>query len=96
MVAPHAWDSYGRKVVEALVPERLVLDDEEMLAFCANSVVVGKTVVMAVCPPHVGRQLEAWGFEVAEVAIGEFMKAGGGCRCLTLALDVAVGQGPSG
>ena len=91
MVAPHAWDRYGRKVVEALVPEPLVLEDDEMLAFCANSVVVGRTVVMARCPPRVGRQLEAWGFDVEVVAVDEFLKAGGACRCLTLALDLALG-----
>jgi N-dimethylarginine dimethylaminohydrolase len=96
MVAPHAWDRYGCKVVEALVPEPLVLGDDEMLAFCANSVVVGSTVVMAASPPSVGRQLEAWGFDVEVVDIGEFMKAGGGCRCLTLALDVTLGSGGPG
>ena len=90
MVAPQAWDRYGRKVVEALVPEPLVLEDDEMLAFCANSVVVGSTVVMTACPPRVGRQLETWGFDVAVAGVGEFLKAGGGCRCLTLALDVAI------
>jgi len=90
MVAPEAWDPYGRKVVEALVPEPLVLATDQMLAFCANSVVVGTTVVMPSCPPAVGRRLEAWGFDVVVVAVGEFLKAGGGCRCLTLALDVAV------
>ncbi len=91
MVAPSAWDTYGRKVVEALVPEPLVLEDDEMLAFCANSVVVGRTVVMPSCPPRVGRQLERWGFDVVVAGVDEFLKAGGGCRCLTLALDVAVG-----
>lgn len=91
MVAPHAWDSYGRKVVEALVPEPLYLEVEEMLGFCANSVVVGSTVVMAQCPRRVGRLLEGWGFNVAVVDVSEFLKAGGGCRCLTLALDVAIG-----
>jgi N-dimethylarginine dimethylaminohydrolase len=96
LIAPHAWDDYGRKVVGALVPEPLVLDDHEMLAFCANSVVVGTTVVMATCPPRVGRQLEAWGFGVEVVAVDEFLKAGGGCRCLTLALDVAVGARGAG
>jgi N-dimethylarginine dimethylaminohydrolase len=96
MVAPEAWDTYGRKVVEALVPEPLVLDADEMLAFCANSVVVGTTVVMPSCPPAVGRRLETWGFDVVVVDVDEFLKAGGGCRCLTLALDVAVpaGDGP--
>ncbi|HEX8803624.1 MAG TPA: arginine deiminase-related protein [Acidimicrobiales bacterium] len=90
IVAPLGWDAYGRKVVEALVPEPLVLTDEEALSFCANSVVVGSTIVMPQVPPRVGRQLEAWGFTVAESRVDEFLKAGGGCRCLTLALDVVL------
>jgi N-dimethylarginine dimethylaminohydrolase len=88
IVAPLGWDRYGMRVMEALVPEPLVLEDEEALAFCANSVVVGSNVVMPTCPPRVGRQLEAWGFSVAVAPVDEFLKAGGGCRCLTLALDV--------
>jgi N-dimethylarginine dimethylaminohydrolase len=90
IVAPLGWDAYGRKVVEALVPEPLVLSDDETLSFCANSVVVGTTIVMPAVPPRVGRQLEAWGFTVVGCQIDEFLKAGGGCRCLTLALDVRV------
>lgn len=90
MIAPLGWDAYGRKVVEALVPEPLVLTDDEALAFCANSVVVGCTVVMPSTPPRVGRQLEAWGFDVVECRVDEFLKAGGGCRCLTLALDTVL------
>ena len=90
IVAPLGWDAYGRKVVETLVPEPLVLSDDETLSFCANSVVVGTTIVMPAVPPRVGRQLEAWGFTVVGCQIDEFLKAGGGCRCLTLALDVRV------
>jgi N-dimethylarginine dimethylaminohydrolase len=86
--APLGWDAYGRRVVEALVPEPLWLDDDEALAFTANSVVVDRTVVLPVVPVRVGRQLEAWGFAVVESPVDEFLKAGGGCRCLTLALDV--------
>ena len=90
IVAPTGWDRYGSKVVEALVPEPLVLEDDEALAFCANSVVVGPVVHMPSCPLRVGRRLESWGFEVAVHDMGEFLKAGGACRCLTLALDVAL------
>jgi N-dimethylarginine dimethylaminohydrolase len=90
LCAPLGWDAYGRKVVEALVPEPLWLEDHEALAFCANSVVVGTTIVMPSTPPRVGRQLEAWGFTVVESPVDEFLKAGGGCRCLTLALDVTL------
>ncbi|MGH9209356.1 MAG: dimethylarginine dimethylaminohydrolase family protein [Acidimicrobiales bacterium] len=95
IVAPCGWDAYGRKVVESLVPEPLVLDDDEALSFCANSVVVGSTVVMPRVPPRVGRQLEAWGFTIAESPVDEFLKAGGGCRCLTLALDVVLVRSPA-
>ncbi|MBV8986654.1 MAG: amidinotransferase [Acidimicrobiia bacterium] len=91
IVAPDGWDRYGRRVVEALVPELLVLDGDDALAFCANSVVVGSNVIMPSCPPTVGRQLEAWGFDVAVCDVSEFLKAGGACRCLTLALDVTLG-----
>jgi N-dimethylarginine dimethylaminohydrolase len=86
--APLGWDAYGRKVIEALVPEPLWLEDGEALAFCANSVVVGTTIVMPTAPVRVARRLEGWGFDVVECRVDEFLKAGGGCRCLTLALDV--------
>jgi N-dimethylarginine dimethylaminohydrolase len=88
IVAPMGWDAYGRRVIESLVPELLVLDEEATLRFCANSVVVGRTIVMPGCTVEVGRQLEAWGFTVEVVDVSEFQKAGGACRCLTLALDV--------
>jgi N-dimethylarginine dimethylaminohydrolase len=90
IVAPCAWDAYGARVMEALVPEPLVLDQDQAYAFVCNSVVVGRTVVMPSCPVPVGRQLEAWGFDVVVVDVGEFQKAGGACRCLTLALDVTL------
>lgn len=90
LVAPMGWDAYGRKVIDALVAEPLVLAEAEALSFCANSVVVGSTVVMPTTPLRVGRTLESWGFEVVECPVDEFLKAGGGCRCLTLALDVSL------
>jgi len=89
--APLGWDSYGQRVIGDLVPEPLCLENDEALLFCANSVVVDQTVVMPACPPRVGNQLEAWGFDVVVVDVSEFLKAGGGPRCLTLALDVVLG-----
>lgn len=91
IIAPMGWDGYGRKVIEALVPEPLVLEDDEALQFCANSVVVGTNIVMPNVSSRVAKQLEAWGFSIAVSPVDEFLKAGGGCRCLTLALDVTLG-----
>jgi cell division protein FtsW (lipid II flippase) len=42
-------------------------------------------------PRHLLPIVLAWGFTIVESAVGEFLKAGGGCRCLTLALDVTLG-----
>jgi N-dimethylarginine dimethylaminohydrolase len=94
IVAPIGWDRYGCRVMESLVAEPLVLEPGEAVQFCANSVVVGSTVVMPACPVRVGRQLEAWGFDPVVCEVSEFLKAGGGCRCLTLALDVTLGLAP--
>jgi N-dimethylarginine dimethylaminohydrolase len=91
IIARMAFDRFGFETLTKLVPEPLVLEDDEALSFCCNSVVVGKNIVMPNCPPRVGRQLEAWGFSPVEAPVTEFMKGGGGCRCLTIALDTTVG-----
>jgi N-dimethylarginine dimethylaminohydrolase len=88
LVVPDAWDAYGQTVMRELVPEPLVLEPDEAEVFHANSVVVGTNIVMPSCSPRVGRQLERWGFDVAVADVSEFLKAGGGVRCLTLSLDV--------
>ncbi len=77
-----------------LVPEPLVLtDDEALTTFCANSIVVGRTVVMpAGAPERVVAQLEDWDFEVVEVDVSEFHKAGGSVRCLTNPVDLTLGR----
>ena len=88
LIAPQGLDRYGCRVLEELVPEPVWLTDDEATSFCANSVVVGDVIVMPSCTPRLGRILEGAGLSVAVSPVGEFLKAGGGCRCLTLALDV--------
>jgi N-dimethylarginine dimethylaminohydrolase len=92
MVCPAAFDEQSAAAVLAAVPEPLVLSEEEALTFCANSVVVGRTVLMPACPDRVRRQLEAWGFEVVLLELGEFHLGGGSARCLTNPLDVVRGR----
>ncbi|MCW2812711.1 MAG: amidinotransferase [Nocardioides sp.] len=92
MVCPSALDDASAEALLALVPEPLVLTEEEALTFCANSVVVGRTVVMPACPDRVRAQLEEWGFDVVVVAVDEFHKGGGSIRCLTNPVDITVGR----
>jgi N-dimethylarginine dimethylaminohydrolase len=95
LVAPQGLDRFGIKVLQQLVPEPVWLEDEEAASFSANSVVIGNVVVMPACTPRLGRILESLGFEIALTPVDEFLKAGGGCRCLTLALDVRLHQDPA-
>ncbi len=90
ILAPNAFDGRGRELLSKLVPEPLLLEADEALAFCANSVVVGTCAIMPACPPRVGRILERWGYDVAVVDVSEFLKAGGAARCLTLPLDISL------
>jgi N-dimethylarginine dimethylaminohydrolase len=91
MVVPDAWDAPGRRAVQRLVPDPLVLSIEEAFTFCANSVVVGDVVVMpAGVPPRVARRLERWGFAVETVDVSELHKGGGSVRCMTLPLDTSL------
>jgi N-dimethylarginine dimethylaminohydrolase len=94
MVAPGAFDQASAEALLSLVPEPLVLTDDEALStFCANSVVIGQTVVMpAGSPARVREQLIGWDFEVVQVEVSQFHKAGGSVRCLTNPLDVTLGR----
>jgi N-dimethylarginine dimethylaminohydrolase len=94
MVAPGAFDQASADALLALVPEPLVLtDDEALTTFCANSIVVGDAVVMpSGAPERVTARLADWGFEVVEVDVSEFHKAGGSVRCLTNPVDVTLGR----
>ncbi|CAI9411590.1 dimethylarginine dimethylaminohydrolase family protein [Nocardioides sp. T2.26MG-1] len=93
LVCPAALDDASAAALLALVPEPLVLTEEEALTtFCANSILVGSTVVMPACPDRVRAQLEEWGFEVVVVDVSEFHKGGGSVRCLTNPVDVRIGR----
>jgi N-dimethylarginine dimethylaminohydrolase len=92
MVCPAAFDDASAAELLALVPEPLVLTEDEAMTFCANSIVLGRTIVMPACPRRVREQLEGWGFEVVIVEVGEFLKGGGAIRCLTNPLDVRLGR----
>jgi N-dimethylarginine dimethylaminohydrolase len=92
MVCPAAYDTAGAAALLELVPEPLVLTEAEALTFCANSIVLGRTIVMPACPDRVRGQLEEWGFDVVVVDVGEFLKGGGAVRCLSNPLDVQLGR----
>jgi ornithine--oxo-acid transaminase len=91
LVAPAALDADSVRLLAELVPDPIMLTEDEARAFCANAVVVGRTVVMPACSRRLRRELRARDLEPVVVDVSEFLKAGGGPRCLTLALDTRLG-----
>jgi len=93
IVCPAAFDDESAAALLALVPEPLVITEEEALTtFAANSVVIGRTVLMPACPDGVRDRLEEWGFEVVLVDVSQFHLGGGSIRCLTNPIDVRLGR----
>jgi N-dimethylarginine dimethylaminohydrolase len=93
LVCPAAFDEESADALMALVPDPIVLTEAEALTtFAANSIVIGRTVVMPGCPDHVRAELEAAGFAVVIVDVSEFHKGGGSIRCLTNPVDVRIGR----
>ena len=84
---PAAFDEYGQQVVRANVPNLIALDEAEAASFAANAVVVGRNVVTNTGCPRLHEQLRELDFEPVETPLGEFVKAGGSAKCLTLRLD---------
>ncbi|CAM3914101.1 dimethylarginine dimethylaminohydrolase family protein [Kibdelosporangium persicum] len=90
LIVPEAFTPNDRRRLARLVPDAVLATTEEGSMFVANSIVVGRTVVMPACTPRLAKSLERRGFDIAVCDVSEFLKAGGGCRCLTLALDVTL------
>jgi N-dimethylarginine dimethylaminohydrolase len=84
---PAAFDDYGQRVLPELIDELIPLVPNEAASFAANAVVVGRTVVTNVGCPQLHRDLSARGFTAIATPLGEFVKAGGSAKCLTLRLD---------
>lgn len=84
---PAALDDYGRRVIEANVPTLIAATETEARNFACNAVVVSRTVVTNTGCPALHEQLASAGFTPLATPLGEFVKAGGSAKCLTLRLD---------
>ena len=84
---PAALDDYGRRVLAESVPELIAVEEEEARNFACNAVVVGRTVITNTGCPKLHEQLRVRGYSPVATPLGEFVKAGGSAKCLTLRLD---------
>jgi N-dimethylarginine dimethylaminohydrolase len=84
---PPAFDEYGRKTLIEHVPTLIAVSPEEAARFACNAVVIGRDVVLNTGCPVLEESLEKNGFKPHSTELGEFIKAGGSAKCLTLRLD---------
>jgi N-dimethylarginine dimethylaminohydrolase len=87
MYYPPAFARYSRRAIQHYVTDLLPVDKEDALGFACNCVVVDDKVIVNWASPALRAELATRGFEVLEVDVSEFMKAGGGTGCLTLVLE---------
>jgi N-dimethylarginine dimethylaminohydrolase len=84
---PAAFDDYGRKALIEHVPTLIPVDAAEAQRFACNAVVLGRNVVLNTGCPKLADQLAKRGYQTHSTELGEFIKAGGSAKCLTLRLD---------
>ncbi len=82
-----AFDVYARKALGEHIPNLIEVETEEARRFACNAVVVGRDVVLNDGCPQLERDLNSHGFRTHATPLGEFIKAGGSAKCLTLRLD---------
>jgi N-dimethylarginine dimethylaminohydrolase len=84
---PPAFDEYAQRSLKEHIPKLIEVHPEEAARFACNAVVIGRNVVLNTGCPHLEADLRSAGFSPHSTELGEFIKAGGSAKCLTLRLD---------
>lgn len=85
--APEAFTPAARAAIAATFREAIPVPHDEANRFACNAVVLGTHVIMAAQCPQLRAEVESRGYTVHEVTLSEFLKSGGGAKCLTLHLN---------
>jgi N-dimethylarginine dimethylaminohydrolase len=88
MYHPPGFDYDSRIAIESRVPphKRIIVDTMDAGNFACNAVNIGDQVFMNKASDPLKARLMLAGFQVNEVNLSEFLKAGGSAKCLTLRL----------
>lgn len=86
---PPAFDERSQRAIERRIAStrRIAVDDADAMAFACNALAVGERLFLNAASPALVRALAGWGYEACIQPVDEFLKAGGGVKCLALRLD---------
>ena len=87
MFAPEAFSAASARAIRRLVPHVIEVPTSLAADFVCNGVVVGDRLLSSAGIEEMGDALRGEGLGATAFSMTEFMKAGGGVRCLTLELD---------
>ena len=89
MYFPDAFDHLSLHRIEAFYPpeKRILVREADAVSFACNAISVGRTIILNDISTKLSGQLEQFGFKVVQVALSEFLKAGGAAKCLVMKLS---------
>jgi N-dimethylarginine dimethylaminohydrolase len=91
MYYPQAFDEASVTKIEDYYPadKRIIVTEADALRFACNVINVNRTVILNKVSRELRGQLKSKGFRVVELALSEFLKAGGAAKCLVMRLSGA-------
>ena len=94
MYFPDAFDYLSLLRIEAFYPpdKRIAIREADAASFACNAINVGRTVILNKISDQLTCQLEHLGFQVVQVELTEFLKAGGAAKCLVMKLSRPAGN----
>jgi N-dimethylarginine dimethylaminohydrolase len=93
MYFPEAFDAPSLAKIEAFYPPeaRIIVTEADATTFACNAINVDRTIILNKVSRELSTQLESRGFNVIQITLSEFLKAGGAAKCLVMKLS----SGPS-
>jgi N-dimethylarginine dimethylaminohydrolase len=88
LFAPHAFSPDSARTIRRLVPHVIEVPPDVAAGFACNAIAIGNRVISSTAAGRLEDRLHDEGFDsVVALPMTEFMKSGGGVRCLSLPLD---------
>jgi N-dimethylarginine dimethylaminohydrolase len=86
---PAAFDERSRHAIEQRIPasRRIAVDVDDAIGFACNVLRIEDQLFLNQASRPLRRSLGKWGFKTHVRPVSEFLKAGGGVKCLSLILD---------
>lgn len=86
---PAAFDERSQRIIERRIPanKRIAVDEKDAIGFACNALRIEDQLFVNQASRPLRKSLAEWGFETHVRPVGEFLKAGGGVKCLSLILD---------